>query len=200
MKNMNNMNNGYFGYSMSNRAAEALSRGSAPLSHWNKQSILEALEDYRNLDFERIKKYSVQALKWYFLRSSEWHHMSKYCNPVDFYEIDERVAIDPDYDVLNRKENELKSERKAKNDKRKKETASVVKAKVLYEENVSRFSRYTNYKKFESYCLIVGNWAYFENGTKKKIDGKHILKVEKFKKAPSGTAAIFKQIEKELKK
>lgn len=193
------MNSGYSGYSMSNRAAEALNRGSAPLSHWNKTSILNALEDYESLDLERIKKYSLQTLRWYFLQSNEWHHMGKYCNSIDFYEVDEKVAASPDYEVLDQKEKQLKEERQEKANKKKKECSAFVKAKILYEENVSRFSRYTNYKKFESYCLIVGNYAFLENGAKKKLDGKHILKVEKFKKAPSGTAATFKKIEKNLK-
>ncbi len=191
----NDMNSGYSGYSKSKRAEKALGEGMAPLSHWTKQLILDELSYFENLEMDKIKKYSLKTLQWYFLSLREWHHMGKYCNEVNFYSINENVAAKPDYVFLDKIESEQKKERKAKNDKHKKEISSVVKAKILYEENVSRFSRYTNYKKFESYCLIVGNYAFLENGAKKKLDGKHILKVEKFKKAPSGTAAIFKKIE-----
>lgn len=59
-----------------------------------------------------------------------------------------------------------------------------------------------NYGKFVRYempCIIVEDWAYTREG-KKDINGNHIVKVERFARAPKGTAAEYKAIEKKLPK
>lgn len=195
MRYTNDMNSGYSGYSMSKRAEKALGEGMAPLSHWSRSEILYELSYFENLDMDKIKKYSLPTLQWYFLSLREWHHMGKYCNEVNFYSINENVAAKPDYAFLDKIESEQKKERKVKNDKREKETSSVAKGKICYEKNVSKYSNYVNYKRFEEYCLIVGNWAYLEDGSKKNINGKHVFQIQRFTRSPSGTAAIFKKIE-----
>lgn len=70
---------------------------------------------------------------------------------------------------------------------------------VTFEENISKYRNYPNFKEFKKYAILKGNWFYFEDGSKKKADGKHILKVEEFSKAPKGTADIFKRILEKVK-
>ena len=49
----------------------------------------------------------------------------------------------------------------------------------------------------ESYGIIKGSWIYYKNG-KKSLNGKYIHIIKEFERAPRGTAALFKQIEKDL--
>ena len=42
-----NMNSGYHGFSMSNRAIEAYNNGEKPFSKWTKQDILDVIEEYK---------------------------------------------------------------------------------------------------------------------------------------------------------
>lgn len=64
--NAMNMNSGYVGWSMSNRAAEAYDKGLAPLSK------------IRGGAWKKIAATVVQP--------AEWHHTSKFCNRTDFYD------------------------------------------------------------------------------------------------------------------
>lgn len=49
----------------------------------------------------------------------------------------------------------------------------------------------------ESYGIIKGSWIYYKDG-KKSLNGKYIHIIKEFERAPRGTAALFKQIEKDL--
>lgn len=49
----------------------------------------------------------------------------------------------------------------------------------------------------ESYGIIKGSWIYYKNG-KKSLNGKYVHVIKEFERAPRGTAALFKQIEKDL--
>lgn len=49
----------------------------------------------------------------------------------------------------------------------------------------------------ESYGIIKGSWIYYKDG-KKSLNGKYIHVIKEFERAPRGTAALFKQIEKDL--
>ena len=51
----------------------------------------------------------------------------------------------------------------------------------------------------EAYGIIKGDWVYTEYG-KKSLKGKYVHITKEFDKAPCGTAAIFKSIEKRIKK
>ena len=87
------MNSGYSGYSMSNRAREAYDDGEKPLSKWSKTDILEAISDYAeeadlHFDIALLKKLKVADLKSLVLYRSSWHHTSSYANRTDFYDID----------------------------------------------------------------------------------------------------------------
>ena len=87
------MNSGYSGYSMSNRAREAYDDGEKPLSKWSKAGIIEAVEEYAeetelHFDINLLKKLKVADLKRLVLYRSSWHHTSSYANRTDFYDID----------------------------------------------------------------------------------------------------------------
>lgn len=45
--------------------------------------------------------------------------------------------------------------------------------------------------------IIKGSWIYYKNG-KKSLNGKYVHVIKEFERAPRGTAALFKQIEKDL--
>ena len=77
--------NGYIGYSMSVRAAEAYENGSAPLSKWTKERAARVLlENGVNFDAERF--FSGDWKKE--LAFDSWHHTSKFFNRTDFYSFD----------------------------------------------------------------------------------------------------------------
>lgn len=85
-----NMNSGYAGYSMSNRAVEAYEDGEKPLSKWRKADIIEALEDLIKDQelIKLVKKVDLATLKDKLLVYSSWHHASSMCNKTDFYKLD----------------------------------------------------------------------------------------------------------------
>lgn len=82
---MTNMNGGYTGYSMSNRAVEAYESGEKPLSKWTKADIIECIDNC-NVSISLIKKLNIKELRRELLKWSSWHHTSSYCNATDFYE------------------------------------------------------------------------------------------------------------------
>lgn len=84
-----NMNSGYCGYSMSNRAVEAYEDGEKPLSKWRKAEIIEEVKELDiKFNIELLKKCKLETLKRYFLKVSSWHHTSLYINKTDFYALD----------------------------------------------------------------------------------------------------------------
>lgn len=93
---MKDMNSGYNGYSMSNRALFAYANNEKPLSKWKKSDILQAISDSGiayTFSIELLKKLKAADLKKLVLRQSSWHHTSMYCTKTDFYSLDE-VSIE----------------------------------------------------------------------------------------------------------
>ena len=66
---MYNMNSGYSGYSMSNRAVEAYESGEKPLSKWTKTEISKFINAYKSASSRLIKKEFPQ------IRKSLWKEM-----------------------------------------------------------------------------------------------------------------------------
>lgn len=86
------MNSGYAGYAMSNRAKCAYEDGEMPKSKWTKKAMLAAIEEYcfdNDLLFDNavIKMAKDEIFNEFFAWSS-WHHTSKLCNSTDFYSLD----------------------------------------------------------------------------------------------------------------
>lgn len=193
-------NSGYIGQSMSVRAQEAYDSGEMPKSKWTKDAILSALLDYDLTDeqYAKVSTYGLDVLKEVFLSLSSWHHTGKYFNETDFYTIDQEAVdmiISNDYSKLDKWEF-IKKESKEK--KKAKASESFTKAYIVYEENIGT-RKHPRFGEFKSYCLIKGDWAYLPDGKKKNLDGKHIISTEAYARAPKGTAAIFKKLEKKWK-
>lgn len=104
---MFNMNAGYTGYSMSQRAAEAYENGEKPLSKWTKNEIINKIKDIDKEKAQVFSKVKLAVLKDTVLRYSSWHHTSSRCNKTDFYEVSaeiiEEMAIN-DILALSKKE------------------------------------------------------------------------------------------------
>ncbi len=83
------MNSGYDGYSMSNRAVEAYENGEKPLSKWRKTDIIYAIAKIDKEKAKALKKVRLSVLKDHLLTETGWHHTSKFCNETSFYSIDE---------------------------------------------------------------------------------------------------------------
>lgn len=116
---MFNMNSGYNGFSMSNRAVEAYANGERPLSKWTKTDILSDLKKLGVDDgmIKELKKLSKQSLANAFLYCSSWHHTSSYCLKTNFYSVDELKAknITQEYiDSIKKLEEMLKADTPAK--------------------------------------------------------------------------------------
>ena len=182
---------GYIGNKMSVRAYEAYESGEKPLSKWTKTAIINTVLDYRD-DFGYDELKSKDALK-VFLTYSSWHHTGSYFNETAFYSLDESfIENEKDYiiQVLNEKVKELKKE------KEEKKILKLQKCKFKYIEWAGTRKHPKAIEK-ESYGIINGSWIYYKDG-KKSLNGKYIHVVEIFERAPRGTAALFKQIEKDL--
>lgn len=99
------MNSGYTGYSMSNRAAEAYQNGERPLSKWTKKDIINEIREYardNNLPFSiaLLDKVKAKVLKDSLLKKTSWHHTSSFANKTNFYSIDyEKISVLKDEDI-----------------------------------------------------------------------------------------------------
>ena len=193
-----NMNSGYDGYSMSNRAVDAYEMGQKPKSKWSKQDMLDAIED-ACLDMQivfdpNVRKLKKDALFNIFFRLTSWHHTSRFCNETDFYGLDidavEKYMADPN--LVKEAISKCKDA-----DAESKKPLTACKARITYEEYKRRWGGYGSWKEYERYCLVIDDWAYCTDG-KKNIWGNHILDIEYFEEAPIGTEDIFEDIESNL--
>lgn len=126
-----NMNSGYSGYSMSNRAVDAYEDGEMPLSKWTKKMIISEVVEHEHFTEEELKKLEARKAHITYL---EWGG--------------------------------TRAHPKATN--------------------------------VDAYAVIIGNWAYLEDGKKKSICSNG-FKVNKYlDRAPRGSAVIFKRILKRL--
>lgn len=184
---MFNMNNGYKGFSMSNRAVEAYDDGEMPLSKWSKEKIIIEVVEYDCFTKEDLKKYTKKVLAKYFLERSSWHHTGKFCNETDFYSINSNRAENGSIDDLE----ELKE--CYKNETKKVEKLEVKKVKVKYLE-WSGSRSHPKATEVEDYALIIGKWAYLTGGNKKSLSSNGFRIIETYDRAPRGTAKEFKTI------
>lgn len=188
---MFNMNSGYKGFSMSNRAVEAYKDGEMPLSKWSKQLIIDEVLEYDHFTKDDLKKYTKKVLTGYFLKRSSWHHTGKFCNETDFYSINSNRAENGSIDDLEELKEYCKKETK------KVEKLKVTKAKAKYLE-WSGSRSHPKATEVEDYAVIIGNWAYFTGGNKKSLSSNGFKIIETYDRAPRGTANIFKRILKNL--
>ena len=176
---------GYLGLSRSRRAKEAYEGGERPASKWTKEALLEGIAEAFGDDVaDKAQKLSKLELVNIFLDTSSWHHVGAFATPVWFYQIaDDRTA-----EEASRLVDELIEQKKAEKKPAKKEDKKVVFLKLVIERNISKYRRWTNWKKFTYFAIakegdkfariIATDSNLWED--KIRIDGKHVLNTFKF--------------------
>ena len=166
---MFNMNSGYHGFSMSNRAVEAYNNGEKPFSKWTKQDILDVIEEYKqDTVFYELAKVRAGVLKAHLLRKNSWHHTGKFCNCTVFYSIDFDLIDSLDFQTVKAWQLE----------KIKKEVEQVKRYECVYLE-WSGTRKHPKPNEVQSTGIIKGNWFYPDNENFKKsinANGFRILK------------------------
>ena len=176
---MFNMNSGYHGFSMSNRAIEAYNNDEKPFSKWTKQDILDVIEEYKQESgdptvhlfyavFYELAKVRADVLKAHLLQKTSWHHTGKFFNCTDFYSID--------FDLIDSLD--LKTVKEWQLEKIKKEVEQVKRYECVYLE-WSGTRKHPKATEVLSKGVIKGNWFYPDNENFKKsinANGFRILK------------------------
>lgn len=202
---MLNINNGYKGHSMSQRAVTAYENNEKPFSRWSKKDILDEIERIikeeetrPNFNIEDLQKFNTTILRDTFLKCASWHHTSSKFNKTDFYSINysaiENITIDKLKLIASLEKEEKQKQAVLKN--------SYEYAKIIYEEWEGS-KRYGKFVKKEENVIIVGNWGYIIQSfglEKKKLDGNHILNIKKLgkRKPKNFNTKNVSRIKKEL--
>lgn len=193
-----NINSGYDGYSMSNRAREAYDDGEKPLSKWLKSDIinrvLEIQEDYGvfNLSKSELQKFKKDFLVNYFLEKTSWHHTGKYFNQTDFYSVNESRVIEATLENLYKFALEFDLTV---------ENTNIEPILFTYDEfkpNKYGGRKHGRFEKAgEFYGLKIDNTIYYRNGTKKS-NGSHLSILEYFENVDIKKDKRFAEIYKKL--
>jgi len=110
--NRHDLNNGYHGHSMSDRAVWAYQDGERPISKWTKSEIISRI---REIDAEKAKLFesvSLAVLKDKVLCYSSWHHTGDRFNETKFYSVNEEYIEGVTEEEI-KKLSERKAEKKA---------------------------------------------------------------------------------------
>lgn len=194
----NKANNGYCGYSMSERAIEAYEQGERPISKWTKADILTAAGKVEGIKPEvlaRLQKLNKEELIDICLHKTSWHHTSMHFNKTSFYGIAEHELSGMTEESLEEK---LRNFHFFKREKSEEPAERYVSAGYTEWTGGSRHP-----KAEERYCkgIIRGNWFYSCDGeVKKKADGNHFYIIEEYPSKEAYEAAIIadeKQRQKE---
>lgn len=169
---------------MSNNAVDAYSRGLRPMSKWTKQAILAELPTG---EFERLALHllPLALLREEFLEYEEWHHTSKSYNETCFYRpmipewAEDAAAVAAFADEWRRRRTDAEDAGRS--------SAEPVKARVAY----TVWDERKRPRQVEEYALVIGAWAHTESGRRKRTGGSHFRVVERYSRAPRGTASVF---------
>ena len=151
----NSAGNGYIGYSMSVNAADAYDRGLRPISKLTAADMPLGV----SLSFAR---WLAKTGEW---RAAEWHHTSAKFNRTDFYDPAEIAAIG-NLRALREKYFQQKL------DKPEPSSADITARWPVFE----KYGRRWKFKEHEikKGGKIKGDFVIFPDGSRKKIDGKHL--------------------------
>ena len=175
---------------MSRRAKEAYEGGERPASKWTKRALLEAIaEAFGDEIAEKASQIAKPKLASMFLEQSSWHHTGAYASVTYFYKLADRTAEEASklVDQLIEEKAEQKAEKKAEQKAEKKEEKKVVFLKIIAEKNISKYRRWVSWKQFSYFCIakegdkfaeIIADDSQFSE-SKIKIDGVHVLSIEK---------------------
>lgn len=176
---MFNLNSGYDGYRMSNRAVAAYENGEKPLSKWTKKLILSRIEELTEeekliINISMLSKCSKQVLQDYFLFMSSWHHTGKYCNETSFYDvdIDKLKELTENTNIIN----ELLAKSKIKENKKITEPIKYYRVEYLNWYQRGKCNPIIDFGE------VKGNWFYPTNGGKKSITSNGFKLIEEISK------------------
>ena len=82
-----NMNSGYSGYSMRNRAADAYEDGEMPLSKWTKKMIIREVVEHEHFTEEELKKYPAEDV-YCIGGDTIYKQLLPYCDAAQVTKID----------------------------------------------------------------------------------------------------------------
>lgn len=172
--NSNDMNSGYSGYSMSNRAVQAYEQGEKPISKWTKTAMMDRLKelDVSEEKINLIKKYPVKVLKDTILKNSSWHHTSSKLNKTYFYDIDMDVVNSKDLqNILENSKKSIENTVKDENDGRKIKGVFKEYGKNNYGKTV-----YIGEETLEG--IKKGDWLVTTKGEKRKLSANKTISWE----------------------
>lgn len=173
--------------------ASETQRISEPLTFAPLQAVQHrALTHRKTLHILHLDNYPFAFLREHFLSWEEWHHTSKQYNQTDFYlpRIPEWVETTEDVDALYQRWQNQQRTNTAK------KTTTPVKARISYTHWVDKRTR----KTVTEYAIICGPWAHAQSGLRKRTDGNHFHVDHTYTRAPFGTASIFHDIERAMKR
>ena len=196
MMHGSDMNSGYYGYNMSNRAMDAYCNGEYPKSDWTKYEIIDQVQaavDWNEAKFDpdTLEKYSKDALFNVFTQYTSTHHTGSRCNWTEFYSlIDHDALMKVTEEELIEAEKEVKAERKEKRriKKQQEENIEIWACKYIVWEGTRN---YPNPKEHINAGYIKGKWFYMTDGTKKKVDGNGFEKLAKGTVKDPGAGKYF---------
>lgn len=185
--------NGYAGLSMSNNAIEAYSKGKMPKSKWTKKIIVDRIREYSVnnhviFDMKKFNKISKDILQKKFLITREWHHVSAYYTPVDFYELNQK-CLEKLNDVFldelileTKKESDIRKEKKQQEKAMPKQQDTNLDGRWKCEYDVFLGLRGKYKKTYTVEGYIEGKYFISDDGVRKLITGKHFRLLEKLDK------------------
>ena len=156
------LGNGYIGQSMSVNAKISKEYFEVPLSDINKD-MLKELGINETVTFI---KYLMKELG-----STSYHHTGKFYNKTDFYDLNRY------FDISNQEIEKYKNDYTL-DKKKEKEKKEYYYGKITFTIWEGKYKNYRNPVDYTEFCLVIGNWAYLENGTKKNINGNSIKNIE----------------------
>lgn len=169
---MMNMNSGYVGWSMSERAYDAYCDGEKPKSQWTKADMLEALQhvagELNVVLPDNIAKLRKETIFDRMFWCSSWHHTSIYCNITDFYSVDEESVKSLTAEQVDRWLAEEAAGDSRSANTREAESRFV---KISFTEWIGK-GNHKNPKEQFGWGELVGDWCHLiapsANGAKKK--------------------------------
>lgn len=181
---------GYIGQSMSENAKFAYDSGLLSKAKISKYDLESADID--------LPVGFIKSLMPTIITPTEWHHTGKFYNATDFYDMQDVKEQLADIDIDRHLEIYKKEQEEKRLEQERKRNEKGYYAYLEYGEwgGTRKHPKLTHFK---DYAFIKGKWAYINEFTKKKIDGKHfeILKTYKIKPKAMSTAArdkIFKKL------
>lgn len=172
---MYNANSGYVGHSMSVRAKNAYNEGLLPKTKI-KKSDLEDAGIHLPVSFVKWMMPSI-------IKPTEWHHTSKHFNKTDFYNLEDVKEQLEEIDIESRLAQYKEEKEQQRLEKEKNQQEKSYYALVEYGE-WSGSRKHPKLTHYQAYAYIKGNWAYINEYTKKKIDGKYFKILKTFKRKP----------------